>query len=85
LFSTTTVVKVYPNPFIDEFNLSIATPGEKLYEIIIADMSGKVVYHQKNVPGNSVTIVYPEISSGMYLLRIYYRGTKVATIKIINS
>ena len=84
-FSTKTEVKVYPNPFIAEFNLMIASPGEKLFEIVIADILGKTVYRQKRVPGNSVTPVQFKGSSGIYILMIYYNGAKVATFKIIKS
>ena len=85
LFSTLTEIKVFPNPFADLINVSIATPGEKLYDIVISDITGKVVLRQNRVPGNSVTPVTLEGSSGIYILRIFYKGAKIATYKIIKA
>ncbi len=84
-FSTNRDIDVYPNPFADVFNLSIATPGEKLFNITISDLSGRIIFKQNKIAGNSVTPVHLQGSPGFYILRIYCGGTKIASLKIIKA
>ncbi len=51
----------------------------------IADISGKIVFTQTEIPGNIVVPVSLHVSKGYYILRIFSAGKKIATIRIIKS
>jgi len=84
-FTTSVDVRVYPNPFIGEFKINIAAPEGHLFEMEIADLSGKIVYSQTKLPGNTIIPVSLQGSGGFYIIRILSGGKKVAAIKIVKS
>ena len=85
MFTTSIDVKVYPNPFIGEFSIYIASPEGFLYDLSIADINGKIVYTRKKIEGNTVVPVDLKVPQGYYILRIFTGGWKIATIKVIKS
>jgi len=77
-------VNVFPNPFVDEINLYISAPENRIFEISVADQSGKVIYTLDNVDGNLIVPVTFRANSGFYILRVFTDGMKVGTIKLIK-
>lgn len=75
---------IVPNPSQSgEFNLHFNRPFEMELDLVIMDVTGKVVYNEKLIPGNGkVFSLQKELSPGMYMLRI--AGTETAiTQKLI--
>ena len=84
-FTTSIDVSVYPNPFINELKIFIATPEGNLFDMTITDLSGKIIYTQTKIPGNTVVPVTFQVTKGYYIVRIFSAGKKIATIKIVKS
>jgi hypothetical protein len=84
-FTTSIEVKAYPNPFVEEIKIIIASPEGYLFDLSVADLSGKVIYAQKKTPGNEIIPLNLTIPKGMYIIRIYLKGKKIAQIKIVKS
>ena len=65
--------KLFPNPASTEINVDLSSFQEGT-EIQIADLSGRIVYHQANVdsnPGrNTLTIPIKGIDNGIYLMKV---------------
>jgi hypothetical protein len=84
-FTTSTSVNVYPNPFVNDFKIYIATPDEAKFELSITDANGKIFYTQDQINGNTVIPVTLHIPQGLYILKVFTGIKKIATIKIIKS
>jgi hypothetical protein len=84
-FTTSIDVKAYPNPFVEEINTYIASPEGYLFDLSVADLNGKIIYVQNKTPGNTVLPVNLAVPKGLYFLRIYLRGKKIAIIKVVKS
>jgi hypothetical protein len=66
-------------------NIYIAAPGGNLFDMTIADLSGKNIFSQTMIPGNTVVPFNLQVSKGYYIVRIFSAGKKIATIKIVKS
>lgn len=74
MFTTSIDANVYPNPFIDKFNIHIASPDGYLFDISVVDINGKITYSQSEVPGNITIPVNLQVSRGIYFLRLYLKA-----------
>jgi hypothetical protein len=83
-FTTSIDVSVYPNPFVSDLNILIAAPGGNLFDMTIADLSGRNIYSQ-TIPANTVVPVNLQVTKGYYIVRIFSSGKKIATIKIVKT
>lgn len=84
-FTSQTIVRAYPNPFLTHFSLFIASPEEGEFDLIISDTSGKIVLSESKVPANTEIILSPEVSDGIYLVKIY-QGKKLSKyIKMVKN
>jgi len=61
-------IKVYPNPAKDNINIDL-TNAKDVSEIFLYDVQGKVIYHNKNINTNLITIDLKELSKGIYVLK----------------
>ena len=69
----------YPNPTSTSINFNVDIP---LRELILRDISGKVVWQQQNIPAGTVRIDVAEYQNGIYMLQSFSeRGT--TTHKVI--
>jgi hypothetical protein len=84
-FTTSIEVKAYPNPFVKEINVKIASPEGYLFDLSVADLSGKIIYTQNKTPGNELMSLNLTIPRGLYFIRINFKGKKIALIKIVKS
>jgi hypothetical protein len=83
-FTTTIGVNVSPNPFEDEFKVKIDSPSGLVFNLSVADLAGKVIFSLSNIPGNTITPINLQASRGYYILRVYRKTNKIATIKIVK-
>ena len=59
-------INVFPNPARDNFNI---TAGSMIRSIVIADITGKVVYN--DIINDTQTRIYNAFETGIYIVRIY--------------
>lgn len=85
LFTTRIDVNVYPNPFVDEFKLFIASPEGYSFDLYIADLNGKIIFRKNKIPGNLLIPVNLPATKGLYFLRLTLNSKKIATVRLIKS
>ncbi|MBW6480040.1 MAG: T9SS type A sorting domain-containing protein [Bacteroidales bacterium] len=73
-------VKVYPNPARDRIYIQGMNPHE-ITSLMMTDLSGKVVFKEIIIDGNSYNLELSAVPSGIYLLNIFTKDN--ATIKRI--
>jgi hypothetical protein len=84
-FTTSIDVKVYPNPFVEEINIYIASPEGYLFDLSVADLSGRIIYVREKTPGNTVLPLSLTVPKGVSFLRVYLKGKRIAIIKVVKS
>ena len=73
-------INVYPNPVTDLINIVSARSGINLVELFA--MNGKKVKAEGYPNKDWATFNVNELSSGQYILRVYY-GSKISTSKVV--
>ena len=73
-------INVYPNPVTDLINIVSARSGINLVELFA--MNGKKVKAEGYANKDWATFNVNELSSGQYILRVYY-GNKISTSKVV--
>ena len=61
---------VFPNPFTNEFTISLPTKPSQTYAVSLVDLQGRIVYEQTGITESTVSINIAESSRGLLLLRI---------------
>lgn len=76
-------VHVWPNPFAD--SLTVSTPHEGRWTVILTDASGCRVLAQTIRTGNEDCIkIYPDVPVGLYLLTLMDDGGKMCTVRVMR-
>lgn len=79
-------LKVFPNPANDKLTVDILASGIKLSDnsmLLIADVSGKIIYKEKVTPQNNIQINTSAFSNGMYFVSIKTKDGVVAKNRFI--
>lgn len=76
-------MKVMPNPFSSQVTIQFNNPENKEYQLVINDLSGRVVRQLTGLTGNQVTIQRAEMAAGMYIAQLRDAAGNFATTKII--
>ena len=81
LLSTENIVKngfsIFPNPASSEFNIQRASFEDM--DVSIYDVTGKLIFREKNITDNYYTIKLPEkVSKGIYFLKIVEGNMHIA-------
>ncbi len=84
-FTNRIEVKTYPNPFVEKIKVNIASPEGYLFDLSVADLSGKNIYTQNKIPGNELMTLNLPVTKGIYFIRISLKGKKIALVKIVKS
>ena len=80
-----TEMKVYPNPYTDQFNWEFATIAGKKYTLKMYDMTGKLVYREDIVNSNMGTCrPNIELPHGIYMLILNDETSIVQSIKLMH-
>jgi hypothetical protein len=70
-------LKVYPNPFIDLLTIKIDSPDDKIFDLSIFDMSGRLVFTKTKIPGNTENTYNLSLTHGTYLLVVKDKERKM--------
>ncbi len=85
---TTTLMKVYPNPFAENINVRYNASKKGLAEISIIDANGKIVLVQQTIINIGFTNIsinnLSRLNAGFYIARLSVNGIVSATEKIIK-
>ena len=63
-------MSVYPNPFVGEVRISLASGAGKVHGLKVLDTKGQVVWEQKTIDAGSHTLDLAKLVPGVYLLQI---------------
>ncbi len=74
-------LSLYPNPASDIVNVTLSN-GELINDIVIIDLSGKVVFSQSNINLSFSVINIDQFNAGVYILSVNGKNTK-STKKLI--
>jgi len=77
-----TEFKIYPNPSTTEINIFFKQGSKEKFNVILTDLSGKIVYSEQLSNRNNITIKTSQFSKGNYILSIITKQ-KTYTQKII--
>lgn len=88
-FSMREPAMVWPNPFVDRFNLTYNASVSTSLEISLTNLSGKIV-RQLNLnvnPGYNQILLkdLEQLSSGIYFIRIYDKNTNEIYVRKISK
>ena len=77
-------LKAYPNPFNNTCNISFNLPKTSEVELILTDVSGRLVLKNKTLlqAGEQTQILQESISNGCYILKLCANGQTSTTIII---
>lgn len=79
--SVTKSIKIYPNPVSDSFNISL--DGFENPNVIINDMLGKIIYHNKTSSNDINLSKNLGFSTGMYIIKVTGQDGKTYNNKFI--
>jgi hypothetical protein len=79
-------ITVSPNPFTDHLQVKIEGRDGQRAELNVADLTGTILWSDRyTVEGYApITLSFPQLSPGLYLLRITFPGS-VSTVKMIRK
>lgn len=72
-----------PNPFHQDFVLRLSTTSTEALDVIIMDLSGRVVWSLANTKERTIQ-VNADLAAGMYFLKVR-QGEEVATMKLVKE
>lgn len=84
-FNKKNVFTIYPNPTANsKFNLEFTTSKLEGFSIEISDINGRKLFTQINLKENN-SISIPNISEGIYFVKLLKNGKMVASRKLIKQ
>ena len=76
--------RVYPNPFTESFNLNLTTSSQDVVELVVYDMTGKLIEKLQVNPMEVTELhVGDRYSSGVYNV-IVTQGNEIKTLRVIK-
>lgn len=81
----TDAVRVYPNPFVNEFTATLFAEKATTAKIELLDMEANLIvqYDKKLDAGENIVRMYADVLPGAYILKLTVDG-KVATTKLVK-
>ncbi len=76
-------MKVMPNPFSSQVLIQFDNPSNKAYELVINDLSGRVIQRMTGLTGNQVTVQRNDMPAGMYIAQLRDAAGNFATTKLV--
>lgn len=76
-------LKAWPNSFNYQLLIQFDNPINKNYELVINDLSGRVIQRIKNLTDNQVIVQRQDMPVGMYIAQLCDENGNFATTKVI--
>lgn len=77
-------ITLYPNPNSGRFEIAFSDNEVKFSEIIIFDMSGKIVFERHNITENKVPIDICHLQKGTYIVQIIHNNNSHTKKIVLN-
>lgn len=77
-------ITLYPNPNSGRFEIAFSDKEVKFSEIIIFDLSGKIVFERHNITENKVPIDICHLQKGTYLVQIIHNNSSHTKKIVLN-
>lgn len=77
-------ITLYPNPNSGRFEIAFSDKEVKFSEIIIFDMSGKIVFERHNITENKVPIDICHLQKGTYIVQIIHNNNSHTKKMVLN-
>ena len=77
-------VRVYPNPFANQFRINIESSSDENLSIRIFDVLGQLIEKQGNIAYSTDVTIGSNLARGVYILEVS-QGDKVDLIRIVKS
>jgi hypothetical protein len=74
---------VYPNPFSNDFTVTVETESIEPIQVIIYDLTGRLLQEVKDILPNTPVTVANNLQDGIYILYIQ-QGDQKQKVKIIK-
>ena len=74
-------VRVFPNPLVDMATVRFSNPRNEIYQLILFDLTGKVVMEIIGITGDQILIQRNGLQAGLYLMEL--RGPVIYRTKIL--
>jgi hypothetical protein len=71
------IVLAYPNPVVDVLSVKINTSSEKIYVIILTDITGRKLFEKKVTGGIKTNIDFSNKASQLYMLTVRDEKNKI--------
>ena len=84
LHSEGLTIAVYPNPFLNEFAVSINGASGDISDLYLFDITGKLVCQQLGARNNELIMFNPSLIIGLYLIKVVC-GEEIKYSKVIKS
>jgi len=68
------VIKIYPNPFNHLTTVDIKKAQDEAFNIIVYDISGKMVLNYFNLKNNKITLNMNTLEKGIYFMELHLKG-----------
>ena len=73
---------IYPNPSMSEFKISIPNPLDRNIDIIICDLSGRVLNKFLIIENNNEISFAKELKGGIYFAKVFVEGKLIKVFKL---
>ena len=77
-------VRVYPNPFSDQFRLSVSSSSDDNLEIRVFDVLGQLIENRRGVAFVTDISFGSKLARGVYLVEVT-QGEKTQVIRVVKS
>ncbi|GAA4812208.1 T9SS type A sorting domain-containing protein [Litoribaculum gwangyangense] len=75
---------IYPNPFEESVSISFNEDMERDIDVLVFDLSGKLIFSNKYAPSKNIQLQLDNISSGSYLLKVLSNNRRF-NVKLIKK
>ena len=74
---------IFPNPANQSFTISFTETQEKIMQLCISDMQGKIMLRQENLSSNTINI--SNLPSGTYIVQVISKSGKEYASKLVKE
>ena len=76
-------ILVFPNPSNGVFTVEFKNPKKEKFDVLFYASNGSLLFHEKNLIGNSYSPYLSNIESGIYTIKIQFENSNSESIKVL--